>query len=466
MPQSDGSSLWALTSAAGHLSDRVLWGADASVILGDLARGSSFDGRIEELHGRSVLVAIRDQLTAALAFIELDGIARRLVLCPPDLPQEHIPIVMATAAVDAVVSDRVPAEAGTPSVGPFVACGPRLTPVVPERNGRYQTEWILLTSGTTGLPKMVVHTLSSLTGAIQDARTQATPVVWSTFYDIRRYGGLQVLLRTLLGCGSMVLSSATESTDAFLTRTGSHAATHILGTPTHWWTALSSSSAHRLAPKYVRLSGEIANQAILERLRAQYPQATIVHAFASTEAGVGFEVGDGLAGFPASLVGQRGADVAMKVEDGSLRIRSARTAARYLGNEGETLVNPDGFVDTRDLVELRGDRYYFVGRGDGVINVGGQKVHPEEIEAVINSHPGVQMSLVRARKNPITGTLVIADVVLNVEADSAKGRGEELKDEILRLCRAALPRHKVPATIKFVPSLAVAATGKTARRNA
>jgi len=466
MPQSDGSSLWALTNAAGRLSDRVLWGADASVILGDLARGSSLDGRIGELHGRSVLVATKDQLTAALAFIELDGIARRLVLCPPDLPQDHVPIVMATAAVDAVVSDRVPAEAGTPSVGPFVACGPRLTPVVPERNGRYQTEWILLTSGTTGLPKMVVHTLSSLTGAIQDARTQATPVVWSTFYDIRRYGGLQVLLRTLLGSGSMVLSSATESTDAFLTRAGTHAVTHILGTPTHWWTALSSSSAHRLAPKYVRLSGEIANQAILERLRAQYPQATIVHAFASTEAGVGFEVGDGLAGFSASLVGQRGADVAMKVEDGSLRIRSARTAARYLGNEGETLVNPDGFVDTRDLVELRGDRYYFVGRGDGVINVGGQKVHPEEIEAVINSHPGVQMSLVRARKNPITGTLVIADVVLNVEADSAKGRGEELKDEILRLCRAALPRHKVPATIKFVPSLAVAATGKTARRNA
>jgi acyl-coenzyme A synthetase/AMP-(fatty) acid ligase len=466
MPQSDGSSLWALTSAAGHLSDRVLWGADASVILGDLARGSSFDGRIEELHGRSVLVAIRDQLTAALAFIELDGIARRLVLCPPDLPQEHVPIVMATAAVDAVVSDRVLPEAGTPNVGPFVACSPRITSVVPERSGRYQTEWILLTSGTTGLPKMVVHTLSSLTGAIQGVRTPTAQVVWSTFYDIRRYGGLQVLLRTLLGCGSMVLSSATESTDAFLTRTGSHAATHILGTPTHWWTALSSSSAHRLAPKYVRLSGEIANQAILERLRAQYPQATIVHAFASTEAGVGFEVGDGLAGFPASLVGQRGADVAMKVEDGSLRIRSARTAARYLGNEGETLVNPDGFVDTRDLVELRGDRYYFVGRGDGVINVGGQKVHPEEIEAVINSHPGVQMSLVRARKNPITGTLVIADVVLNVEADSAKGRGEELKDEILRLCRAALPRHKVPATIKFVPSLAVAATGKTARRNA
>ena len=73
----------------------------------------------------------------------------------------------------------------------------------------------------------------------------------------------------------------------------------------------------------------------------------------------------------------------------------------------------EGFVDTGDALELRGDRYYFVGRRDGIINVGGLKVHPEEVEAVINRHPRVRMSLVRTRKNPITGALVVADVVLN-----------------------------------------------------
>ena len=67
------------------------------------------------------------------------------------------------------------------------------------------------------------------------------------------------------------------------------------------------------------------------------------------------------------------------------------------------------------MVELRGDRYYFVGRRDGVINVGGLKVHPEEVEAVINRHPRVQMSLVRARKNPFTGAVVVADVVAKCE---------------------------------------------------
>ena len=78
MSQSEGSSLWTLLSAAGRLSERVLWGAGASVILRDLARGSSLGGRMEELHGRSVLIATTNQLTAALALVELDGIARRL----------------------------------------------------------------------------------------------------------------------------------------------------------------------------------------------------------------------------------------------------------------------------------------------------------------------------------------------------------------------------------------------------
>jgi acyl-coenzyme A synthetase/AMP-(fatty) acid ligase len=464
MPQSNQGSLWSRSSAAGRLSERSLWGADGSVALGDLSRGSSLGGRLEELAGRCVLVATTDQLTAALALIELDGVARRLVLFPPDLPGEHVAFVMATAAVDAIVSDRT--DAGTPGAGPCVLCSPKIAPAAFERTERYPTEWILLTSGTTGLPKMVVHTLSSLAGAIQAGSAAPKRALWSTFYDIRRYGGLQIFLRALLGGGSLVLSSASESTGDFLLRAAARGVTHVLGTPTHWRSALMSPSARRLALQYVRLSGEIADQAILDHLRALYPGAAIVHAFASTEAGVGFEVADGLAGFPASLIGQESAGVEMKVEDGSLRIRSARTAARYLGSDSATLPDAEGFVDTGDIVELRGERYYFVGRRDGVINVGGQKVHPEEVEAVINSHPQVRVSQVRAKKNAITGALVVADVVLNGETGGANGRGKGLEHAILEYCRAALPRHKVPAAINFVPSLAVAATGKIVRRNA
>jgi acyl-coenzyme A synthetase/AMP-(fatty) acid ligase len=469
MPRSNSSSLWDSLSAAGQRSDRALWGVESSVTLGDLLRGSSLGGRLEELRGSSVLVATKDQLATALAIIELDGFARRLVLCPPDLSFAHFPFVIATAEVDAVVSDRAASEAGAKGVGCFVTCSPKIAPSDFKRSGSRQTEWVLLTSGTTGSPKMVVHTLSSLAGAIQGDTTPGSPVVWSTFYDIRRYGGLQIFLRALLCGRSLVLSSAQESTEDFLIRAGAHKVTHISGTPSHWRRALISPSARRIAPQYVRLSGEIADQAILDSLRDFYHEARIVHAFASTEAGVAFEVGDGLTGFPAGLIGQLAADVEMKVEDGSLRIRSARNAVRYMGNqEGQSLANEDGFVDTNDMVELRGDRYYFTGRRDGVINVGGLKVHPEEVEAVINRHPDVQMSLVKARKNRIIGAVVVADVVTRYELGlgGETAKTEALKREILENCHRALAPHKVPAAIRFVPSLDVLSSGKLARLNA
>jgi acyl-coenzyme A synthetase/AMP-(fatty) acid ligase len=122
-------------------------------------------------------------------------------------------------------------------------------------------------------------------------------------------------------------------------------------------------------------------------------------------------------------------------------------------------------VDTSDLIELRDERFHFVGRRDGVINVGGLKVHPEEVEAVINRHPEVQMSLVRTKKNPITGSLVVADVVLI--APHSEGRDvRALQGDILMLCREALSSYKVPAAINFIPALTVAESGKLVRHNA
>jgi acyl-CoA synthetase (AMP-forming)/AMP-acid ligase II len=156
--------------------------------------------------------------------------------------------------------------------------------------------------------------------------------------------------------------------------------------------------------------------------------------------------------------------VDIKIDDGSLRIRSTRSAVRYLGEEHSTLAADDGFVDTGDIVERRGDRYYFLGRRSGVINVGGLKVYPEEVEATINRHPAVRMSMVRSTRSPITGSLVAADVVLNHKSDPAAG-GEvvDFKREILQLCHDSLASYKIPATIRFVPALEVAAAGKLAR---
>jgi acyl-coenzyme A synthetase/AMP-(fatty) acid ligase len=173
-------------------------------------------------------------------------------------------------------------------------------------------------------------------------------------------------------------------------------------------------------------------------------------------------VRDRLAGFPATLIDQTGGRAEMRVTDGSLRIRSGRAASRYLGDAGP-LLDADGFVDTGDMVERRGERYYFVGRRQGIINVGGLKVHPEEVEAVINQHPAVQMARVRGRTSPITGAIVVADIVLRPAWTESF---ETAKGEILAACRDALPAHKVPAILHAVTGLDVAASGKLVRRRA
>lgn len=422
------------------------------------------DTPLETLRGRSVMISTERQLATALALAELDGIARRMLLCTPDMSPAHVNSAITDAEIDVIVTDGGgPAKNVSYDIR-LVSVSDRLKP----RNGtldrNVDTEWLLLTSGTTGRPKLAIHTLASLVGPLDDGLVVQDAPVWSTFYDIRRYGGLQILLRAFVGGGSMVLSSAGESVADFLSRAGASRVTHISGTPSHWRRTLMSAAAGRMTPRYVRLSGEACDQAILDNLQQAYPGANVAHAFASTEAGVAFDVRDGQAGFPASLIGQIGKDVSVRVEDGSLRIRSSRVATRVIGNHDRALSDAAGYVDTGDIVELRGDRYYFAGRREGVINVGGLKVHPETIEAVINQHPAIHMSRVSGRSSPITGAIAVAEVVVNPSATTASFKA--IRNEILGLCRDRLSPHEVPVTIREVSSLEVAASGKLVRQHA
>ena len=464
MWRSSGTSLRNLVARA-HAGAGFIADSPARLPLASVAAGSILAGGAERLRDRSVMIAAKSQMAAALAVIELDRIAARLVLCPPDLSPAQRLAICRQAAIDAVLCEDPATAADLAHAAEIIACArqPEAAPIPQDRGA--ETEWLLLTSGTTGPPKLVVHDLVGLIAAFGTGLV-ATPSVWSTFYDIRRYGGLQILLRALVGGASMVLSEAGEPIGRFLARAGAEGVTHISGTPSHWRGALMSAAASSLDPAIVRLSGEVCDQAILDRLAQAYPRAGVGHAFASTEAGVGFEVNDGLAGFPTALVEREDAPVALRVQDGSLQIRSARTAKRYLGDGSlaTALALADGFVDTGDLVERRGDRYVFVGRRGGIINVGGQKVHPQVVEAVINLHPDVHASRVSARSSPITGALVVADIVIKPGA-----AGIDLascQSEILELCRSHLQAHQVPAMIRQTASLEVSAAGKLARQHA
>jgi len=221
--------------------------------------GTALSGRLADLAGRSVLVATDDQLTAAISLIELDGVARRLILCPPGVAPAHLPAIVTDAEVDAIVSDRAAPEYDALDIGLRVQCFPDIRPTENTVPRSHQTEWILLTSGTSGAPKAVVHNLASLTAAIKPRDHAGPPIVWATFYDIRRYGGLQIFLRAVLGGSSLVLSDGKEPVGEFLARLRARGATHITGTPSHWRRVLWSPAAASIAPQYARMSGEVAD---------------------------------------------------------------------------------------------------------------------------------------------------------------------------------------------------------------
>ena len=251
----------------------------------------------------------------------------------------------------------------------------------------------------------------------------------------------------------------------FLARAAAAGVTHISGTPSHWRRALMSGAAATIAPRYVRLSGEIADQAILDNLRAAYPDATVAHAFASTEAGVAFEVRDGQAGFPADALGAPGA-VELRVAEETLQIRSAGTALRYLGEGVEPLRGADGFVDTGDRIEEQRGALLFHGpprRGDQrrrPQGASGRGRGGDQCTSVGAHVAGAGAAQRHHRRGRHRGGGVGGGVT---------GRGDAVRPPTCSPASspsaavARLAPHKVPAMIRIVPALEVSASGKLVR---
>jgi acyl-CoA synthetase (AMP-forming)/AMP-acid ligase II len=275
-----------------ELKGRTISDARRAVSLTDVLEQTCVVGRFSELSSRSVLLAVSDQLISALAMTELDGVARRMLLCPPDLEADHIQALIDDADIDAIVTDQPPRWA---HFGVYQVVAVR----APERRGakpktERATEWLMPASGTSGVPKIVSHTLEGLTGAIvADGPGYDTSPVWASFHDIRRHRGLQIFLRAIIGGGSMVLTEPGEAIADHVARLDAHGVTHVSGTPSHWRKLLMSGAASGFSPRYIHLSGEIADQALLDGLCQTFPGAAIGQADASTEAA--FAVSD--AGF-------------------------------------------------------------------------------------------------------------------------------------------------------------------------
>ncbi len=306
---------------------------------------------------------------------------------------------------------------------------------------------LVLTTGTTGLPKAARHDWTRLAAGVRH-REPAPEHRWLLAYNLNQFAGLQVLLHVLVSGATLVVPASIQPRDA-VDAMVTEQVTHASATPTFWRFlvgSLDEATAGRIPLRQITLGGEAVPGPLLARLGELFPGARTSQVYASTEFGSGVSVTDGLHGLPLSVL-ERGpdADVQYRIVDGELHARSSVGMLGYLGGDEAA----DGWRPTGDLVEVVGDRITFVGRVGDTINVGGVKVHPLPVEEAVAAVPGVRMARVYGRPNPLSGSIVAVDVV---PADGALA--EAIEDAIRAAC-AALPPAAQPRRIRFVDDLEV-----------
>jgi acyl-CoA synthetase (AMP-forming)/AMP-acid ligase II len=318
----------------------------------------------------------------------------------------------------------------------------------------------ILTSGSTGEPKAARHSWKSIARPVRKTTGIQHPK-WLLTYRPQLYAGLQVMLQCFADRGTLVIPDAHADPQSTVRFMGDAAVEFVSATPSYWRRLLMFSDADllkRIPLVQITLGGEVIDQPILDRLRQHFPNARIVHIYATTELGRCFAVSDGKAGFPVSYLEttQPGA-AELKIEAGELLVRSPNSMGMYDPVSSSQSTISDWF-QTGDLVEVRDDRVHFVGRKSEMINVAGSKVFPIEVERVIRIIPGVSDVRVFGKASSIAGELVACEIV------AAPGQDRDaLKEIVARTCRAKLNSQQQPRMIKLVDRIDLSSASKTLR---
>lgn len=309
----------------------------------------------------------------------------------------------------------------------------------------------ILTSGTTGLPKASRHTWANLCKPVRTRAVYAN-TRWLCLYPLHLYAGLQVFLQAFMNWATLVIPSSMTPPEiaSLLSRQDIHYAS---GTPSFWRQILYFSGSHCLGPSgplQITLGGEVAPQGLLDQLRCVFPHTRIVHIYACTEMGRLFSVTDGKEGFPLQYLDDPPElGVQLKIVDGQLLVTSQTPMRGYIGSEATT-PSTSTYFPTGDLVKIAGDRVLFRGRINEIVNVGGTKVSPLEVESVIRNVPGVSQVRVYSKPNSLTGHILAVDIVPIPQYSQ-----EQIRLAIQQTSRMHLQPFQIPRIINFVDRIKI-----------
>ncbi|MBK8710848.1 MAG: acyl--CoA ligase [Niastella sp.] len=307
------------------------------------------------------------------------------------------------------------------------------------------TSWKLemATSGTTGLPKKVVHSFSSLTRSIKINEHRKADV-WGLAYNPTHMAGMQVFFQSFLNKNTIINLFGLNRSQIF-SSLDEYGISHISATPTFYKLLLPATEVFKNV-KQITFGGEKFSEVVQNSMRQLFPLAKFTNVYASTEAGAlfaatgdHFTISDKINPF-------------VKIVENELWIHE-----KLIANSSDLQLQ-DGWYLTGDMVQIiitEPITFQFVSRKNEMINIGGSKVNPNEVEEHILENEAVTDAKVFGKPNSLMGTILCADIVLNKVTTTEKDIKVFLKER--------LPEYMVPRIVKFVPAIAMTDTGKKSR---
>jgi acyl-CoA synthetase (AMP-forming)/AMP-acid ligase II len=304
---------------------------------------------------------------------------------------------------------------------------------------------VLLSSGSTGRPKAILHDLDRLVAARLGKRTKSLSIILFLLFD--HIGGFNTLLNSLFSGGTAIV--VRERTPEAVCKLIERHHAHVLpASPTFLNLILIAGFQKQLDLSSLRLityGTEPMPEELLRRLRDAFPRVRLVQTFGTSETGIAATASE----FSSSTFFKiEGGDVAYRIVDGELQLKSATQFLGYLNHRDDALTE-DGWFRTGDLVEERDNGFLRIrGRSKEIINVGGEKVLPLEVETLLLQCPKIADCVVYGEPNAITGQIVCADIVPREAMTRA-----DMRKHIYELIGGHIERFKIPSRINLVEKL-------------
>lgn len=297
---------------------------------------------------------------------------------------------------------------------------------------------VIFSSGSSGAAKAVLHDFEALLEKFRKPRQKKCVLTFLLFDHI---GGIDTLMNTLSN-GGTVVTTPSRDPEVVCELIAKHKVHTLPTSPTFLNLLLLSEAFNRhdmSSLQVIAYGTEPMPQPTLTRLSEVFPHAKLVQTYGLSELGVlrSKSKPDGSLWLSFSHEGFE-----TQVRDGVLWVRTPAAMLGYLN--APDLFDENGWLNTQDAVEVQGDYLRILGRVSDLINVGGQKVYPAEVEAVLMQLPNVADVAVYGEKSPLTGHFVAARVNL-VEDEPL----DEFKRRLRTFCRERLAPYKVPVRIEL-----------------